>query len=321
MVNEIESSFYGPMYDEAEKSRPRYLARWQIVGLVFLAVGLIACTASMKGVVSIDNSNSGVTQLAQEIPEEMVLRHFQGSTAQFSVVPGGRFSSSTQSYHAGSKTSAFLLDHRLQYIVEGEIYISDGTGQTFLGKAGDLFYLAYGSNVTYYTPTRALTWVSIANEALPIVPSQLLTYSDAYQEWVYHSAHTTAVSHFPQIKDRGNKEADAYWNGLSPGESLAFFDEIGCFKFNGTKSAWNFCCGVFYLKAGPPFISRTYKHHEEIDFIIDGEFQLQDANGQNLLVKQGDLVHNPRRMDVRIETLGFSKWLATSMSDVDDFWR
>merc|ERR1712130_74340 len=124
-----------------------------------------------------------------------VLPHFQGSTAAFSIEPGGLFSAALQ---AGSNGTDFLLDHRLQYVVYGEVYISDGTGQTFEGKAGDLFYMPYGSNVTFYTPQSAVLYVGSVDKARPISPSTPL----AYEDWMYGSALKTSVSHFPNVKDR-----------------------------------------------------------------------------------------------------------------------
>merc|ERR1712217_333721 len=126
------------------------------------------------------------------------------------IEPGGLFSAALQ---AGSNSTGFFLDHRLQYVVNGEIYITDGTGQKFKGKAGDLFYIPYGSNVTYSTPQSALLYIVSVDKARPISPSTPL----AYEKWMYESASSTSVSHFPNVKDRGNKRLQNYRSKLSPG--------------------------------------------------------------------------------------------------------
>jgi ethanolamine utilization protein EutQ (cupin superfamily) len=201
----------------------------------------------------------------------------------------------------------------MQYIVDGEIHISDGTGKTFVGKAGDLFWLPSGSRVTYFTPRSASTYVVIADKALPSSPTE--------------SVRATPISHFPNLKDRKNKRFQEYREGLAPKASSAFFDEVGCFKWTGNKlpsgkfPTWNMCAGIFYLKAGPPFTSYAYAHHYEIDFMLDGELHYHGQRGQRYALKQGGLVHNPRQSNWAITAPDFGKFLTVSLSDVDDFWR
>merc|ERR1712224_598808 len=222
----------------------------------------------------------------------------------------------------GTNSTHLFLDHRLQYIVEGEAYITDGTGQSFKGIAGDLFYIPYGSNVTYHTPQSALLYVASVDKARSISPGMPRTYPKG----MYDIARSTAVSHFPNVKDRANKRYEEYSSKLSPGTSSAFFDEVGCFRFkgrelvSGSSPSWNFCCGTYYLAAGAAFTSGAYPHHYEIDFLLAGEMQFH-TDGQRYLVKTGDLVHNPRHVDASIETPNFGKFLTVSLSDVDDFWR
>jgi ethanolamine utilization protein EutQ (cupin superfamily) len=232
------------------------------------------------------------------------------------------------SLESGSNGTVILLDHRMQYIVDGEIHLTDGTGKTMVGKAGDLFWLPHGSQVTYYTPKSATTYVVIADKVLPITPTQLGTLQPVdYQKQVDESARNTPISHFPNLKDRKSKRFQEYSNGLSPETSSAFFDEVGCFKWTGKElpsgkfPSWNMCAGIFYLKAGPPFTSYKYEHHYQIDLMLDGELHYDGQSGQDIALKQGDLVHNPRQSDWDIKAPDFGKFLTVSLSDVDDFWR
>merc|ERR1712232_1131937 len=113
-----------------------------------------------------------------------------------------------------------------------------------------------------------------------------------------------------------------------------YFNAIGCWKWSANElpsnawikgsnispsPKWNFCCGVFHLQSGPPaFTSYTYKNHGELDFIIDGQFHVKDANGRELGLEKGDLVHNARHGDVHYETPTSGVFLSTSLSPVDD---
>jgi quercetin dioxygenase-like cupin family protein len=317
MTKTNESSVYVTISDGEEDDRHAGSIPWRRVGTVVLATCAIGFAAfrsrSSSGVV-----NSGTSEIGNMTFG--VVPHFHGSTPTFSIEPGGLFSVAIQ---AGSNSTHLFLDHRLQYIVDGEVFITDGTGQKFKGKEGDLFYIPYGSNVTYHTPKSAILYVASVDKAHPISPSTPL----AYQKWMYDLAHNTSVSHFSNVKDRASKKYQEYSSTLSPGTSSAFFDEVGCFKFKGRKSAqglrpsWNFCCGTFYLAAGPGFTSGVYPHHYEIDFLLAGELQFGKAHGQQHVVKTGDLVHNPRHVDATIEAPNFGKFLTVSLSDVDDFWR
>jgi uncharacterized cupin superfamily protein len=216
----------------------------------------------------------------------------------------------------------------VQYIVHGEVNVTDGTGQKFAGKAGDLFYLAYGSNVTHDTSAGALTYVSIADVAHPLLPEHVATLQpEEYRKWVVESARATQATHIPQILGKHDKVF---------GDSHIYFNALGCWKWNSErlpsnawtktyKSArsptWNFCSGIFHLTAGPPaFTSGKYNNHEELDFIINGEFRAKATDGQEFAVKQGDLVHNPRHMNVQYETPTSGAFLSTSLSPVDDFF-
>jgi hypothetical protein len=188
--------------------------------------------------------------------------------------------------------------------------------------------LPSGSNASYHTAKSALTYVVVADKTLPIIPTQLATSESAeYQKWMYESARTTPISHFPNLKDRKSTGFQQYKDGLPPGTSSAFFDEVGCFKWTGKQlpsgrfPSWNLCSGLFYLSAGPSFTSGTYPHHYETDFVLDGEFHYHGVSSQKVVAKPGDLVHNPRQSDVRIETPDFGKFLTVSLSVVDDFWR
>jgi ethanolamine utilization protein EutQ (cupin superfamily) len=306
------------------------------VGLTLFAFGsallaLLALTSVPAGSFVVSGAAlSGAVELLQTAPPE-IFAAFQGSTAEYGgygFASGGRFSAALQVHHAGSRSTSFLLDHRLQYIVEGEIHVADGTGQHFVGKAGDLFYLAYGSNVTLYTPSSALTYLSIADATPPLYPEQVATLQpDAYRKWVSRSASSAQVEHFPQIKDKHDRVF---------GDSHLFFEGLGCWKWNTSQlpsnawtsrskglmsPSWNFCCGIFHLRAGPPaFTSYTYKNHEELDFIIGGEFHAKDATGHAFTVKKGDLVHNPRHMNLEYTTPTTGTFFSTSLSPIDDFF-
>jgi uncharacterized cupin superfamily protein len=323
MANRDESPVYVTISDGEEDDSHAGSPHRQKVSLALLATLAIGFVASTYTSVSTTVTAAGVVLAGNSAVQNMsfdVLPHFQGSTALFSIEPGGLFSAEVQ---AGSNSTVFFLDHRLQYILDGEIHITDGTGQKFQGKAGDLFYIAYGSNVTYYTPQSALLYVVSVDKADPISSS----IPSSYQKWMYDNARNTYVSHFPNVKDRANKKFQEYSSNLSPGTTSAFFDEVGCFKFkghelpSGSSPSWNFCCGTYYLGAGPAFTSGTYNHHYEIDFLLAGELRFREANGQQHVVKTGDLVHNPRHMDATIETPTSGKFLTVSLSDVDDFWR
>eukprot|EP00929_Paragymnodinium_shiwhaense_P050339 TRINITY_DN25347_c0_g1_i1.p1 TRINITY_DN25347_c0_g1~~TRINITY_DN25347_c0_g1_i1.p1 ORF type:complete len:277 (-),score=25.94 TRINITY_DN25347_c0_g1_i1:240-974(-) len=211
---------------------------------------------------------------------------------------------------------------------KGEVHVTDGTGQDVVGKAGDLFYLPYGSKVSVYAPGSARTYVSIADAAPPIELKDMATLQpEAYRHWAHESASTTKVEHIPQIKDKHDRVF---------GDSHIFFDGIGCWKYNasllpskvlttGSKRTrspiWNFCCGIFHLTAGPPaFTSYAYKNHEELDFIIGGEFNAKDASGQTFTAKKGDLMHNPRHVNVEYLTPTTGTFFSTSLSPIDDFF-
>jgi len=337
LAHDAGSSNYAPMDDEdqlagtdgVDGSRKVTLS---LIIVIFAACGCFLGVAAPMAFAS--ESANAATDLAQKTDLE-VLHNFQGSTGQYRVFPGGHLSATLRKINPGSKNTLFLLDHRLEYIVHGEVFVTDGTGQSFVSKPGDLLYLPYGSNVSFATSQKALVYTAIANERAPIVPNEVPTLQpEAYRKWVDDSAGGTPISHFPQLKDRSNKAFDAYVKKIPAGESSAYFDMMpGCFKWNATElpwinknrnlrlPTWNFCCGVFRLKEGPSFTSGKYNHHDEIDFILDGEFHYEDAEGGKFVVKEGDLVHNPRRMDVHIDTPESGGFLSISMSNVDDFWR
>mmetsp|Transcript_45914 Transcript_45914/g.82677 ORF Transcript_45914/g.82677 Transcript_45914/m.82677 type:complete len:320 (-) Transcript_45914:303-1262(-) len=257
-----------------------------------------------------------------------VFAEFEGSSPQYAgygLTSEGHFSATLQPHDVGSKTTAFLLDHRFEYVVSGEIQITDGTGRSYVGKAGDLFFLAYGSNVTHYARDAAVTYSVVADEAPPLLPEDVeMLEPEAYRKWVKESGRATQISHFSQIKDRRDK--------VFGDISHLFFDALGCFRWNTShlqpwgkvkspsSPTWNFCCGVFHLESGPPsFTSGKYKDHEEIDFIIDGKFQYA-TDTQKFHVKEGDLVHNPRHLDVSIETSTSGAFLSVSLSPLNDFF-
>lgn len=295
---------------------------------MFCATGILA-----SFVCWVNPANSVAKNIAMSaLPEQMefgVSPQFLGSTAEYFIEPGGHLQASIEPGYNGTVA---LLDHRLQFIVDGELHVTDGTGQTFVGKAGDLFYLPRGSNVTYYTARSAATYVVVADKALPIAPTQLRSLQPMeHQKQVQKSARTTPISYFPNVKNRKAKRFQEYKDGLSPGTSSAFFDEVGCFKWTGKQlpsgkfPSWNMCAGIFYLKAGPSFTSYQYDHHYEIDFMLEGELHYRGLTGQdvgqNVVVKRGDLVHNPRLGDISVDAPNFGKFLTISLSDVDDFWR
>jgi len=320
-VPENETPTYVKIQDEGIRDTGHHgLAHWQRVGLVLLAASIFAALMFVNPANSIAKDTFSGTHAGEmlSLPEQMTFGaspHFLGSTAEYFIEPGGSLSASLESGFNGTVT---LLDHRLQYIVDGEISITDGTGQGFVGKAGDLFYLPPGSQVTYDTPKSATTYVVIADKALQPVE---------HQKQVHESARKTKISYFPDVKDRKSKRFQEYSDKLTPGTSSAFFDEVGCFKWTGKQlpsgkfPSWNMCCGIFYLKAGPSFTSGKYVHHYEIDLMLDGELHYHGLNGHDLAVKEGDLVRNPRQSDVHIEAPDFGKFITISLSDVDDFWR
>jgi uncharacterized cupin superfamily protein len=324
MAKGYESAVYMTMSDREEDASHDGSLPWQKVRrsvLAACAIGIVTYAASGFSIVTVNAAEVAfVGSAAVENMTFDVLPHFKGSTPTFSIEPGGLFSAALQ---AGSNSTDLFLDHRLQYIVDGEIYVSDGTGQKFKGKAGDLFYIPYGSNVTYHTPQSALLYVGSVDKARHISPST----PQGYQKWMYDSARKTSVSHFPDVKDRAIERYQEYSSKLSPSTSSAFFDEVGCFKFkghelpSGSSPSWNFCCGTFYLTSGPGFTSGAYPHHYEIDFLLAGELQVREADGQQHPVKTGDLVHNPRNEATTIETPTSGKFLTFSLSNVDDFWR
>jgi ethanolamine utilization protein EutQ (cupin superfamily) len=323
MVPENRDSTYDLISDRSdEDTRPRGSSNMRSFGLVFCAAGMFAALVYLSNSASITvEEGSGHVVDAAAAVQQMnfgAWPHFRGSTAEYFIEPAGRLSASLE---PGSNSTMFVLDHRLQYVVEGEMHVADGTGQSFLGKAGDIFYLPYGSKVTYSTPKSALTYVVVANKEPPILPTQV-------SAWMDESARATKISHFSNIRDRKSERFQEYSKEqLASGASSAFFDEIGCFKWTGEKlpsgkfPSWNLCGGIFYLKAGPPFTSYTYNHHYEVDFVLDGEFHYKAATSEAVVVKEGDLVHNPRKSDIHIGTPDFGKFLTISLSDVDDFWR
>jgi ethanolamine utilization protein EutQ (cupin superfamily) len=329
MVPENKDSTYDLISDrggEDRRARP-HTSHLRAVGLIVCAVGIFASAVYLTHSPTVEEGSNPVIDAAASV-QQMTFGaspHFRGSTAEFFIDPAGRLLASLE---PGSNSTMFVLDHRLQYVVEGEIHITDGTGQSFVGKAGDIFYLPYGSKVTYFTPKSALTYVVVANKEPPILPTQLSALSAKYKAWMDESARATTISHFSNIRDRKSERFQEYSKEqLSSGASSAFFDEIGCFKWTGEKlpsgkfPSWNLCGGIFYLKAGPPFTSYTYNHHYEVDFVLDGEFHYKAPTSQALVVTQGDLVHNPRKNDIHIGTPDFGKFLTISLSDVDDFWR
>lgn len=334
MASGATSPKYLLLHDGDELDIPRGPARWVKPGFGIVLLATSFPLAMCVLVKCVGRSTSGATrtetEVFEKIPPVEVFPHFDGSTSKFGgygFKSGGHFSATLHHYRAGSESTAFLLDHRLQYIVDGEVRVTDGTGQTFLGKPGDLFYLAYGSNITHHTPKGAKTYVSIADEADPILPEQVAALQPkAYQTWVSESARTTKIAHFAQIYDKHNNVF---------GDQHLFFNGLGCWKWNtdqlpsnkwtksnmSTSPTWNFCCGIFHLNSGPPaFTSGKYNNHEELDFIIDGEFNARARDGQKFAVKKGDLVHNPRHMDVLYETPASGAFFSTSLSPVNDFF-
>jgi len=322
MVNPDENPVYVTISDGEGDMGHDGSYRWRKVGLAGLLICVITLVATLLGSsTTVNSENVGLVEDAS--PKNMtfqVLPQFQGSTGQFSIEPGGLFSAELQT---GSNSTGFLQDHRLQYIVEGEIYFTDGTGQSVHGKAGDVVYMPYGSNVTMYTPRYAKIYMVSVDKTPLISPSM----PSAYLEWMYDSALATPISHYPNLKDRKDQRFQEYASKLSAGTTSAYFDELGCFKFQGQelptglRPSWVFCCGVFHLAAGPAFTSGVYKHHYEIDYLLSGSLRFREGNGQEHLLTTGDLVHNPRHLDVAIDTPTSGKFLTVSLSDVDDFWR
>merc|ERR1719327_833022 len=107
-----------------------------------VVVALLATGFVMAGLM-VHEINSSVlggmhknTELIERAPVD-VFSGFHGSTAQFGgygFPSGGHFSATLHEHSAGSSTTTFLLDHRLQYIVAGEVHVTDGVGNTHLGK-------------------------------------------------------------------------------------------------------------------------------------------------------------------------------------------
>jgi ethanolamine utilization protein EutQ (cupin superfamily) len=324
MILQTESQDYTLIHDA---DAPRRLVWWHKLGLALLAIGFVP--AAFMCHISTSVAPSKATELLQNVPRAEVMTSFQGNSNEYGgygFESGGRFSASLQTHQAGSKNTSFLLDHRFQYVVDGEIHITDGTGQTMVGQAGDLFYLPYGSKVTHHTPHDAVTYVSIADAAPPIYPEQVATLEpEAYRDWVQESGRTSQITYIRQIKDKHDRVF---------GDDHIFFNGLGCWKWNVAQLPanhwtrrnkqspnWNFCCGVFHLTAGPPaFTSYAYNNHEELDFIIGGEFEAKDANGRMFTVKEGDLVHNPRHMNLEYTTPTSGTFFSTSLSPVDDFF-
>lgn len=336
MAAQTPNPKYAQMHDDDEHNHASPATRWIKVGLALLVVGCVA-TALVGHIANKSQSFATAAHSPTKLRERSfdtyeVVKEFTGSTVEYGGYghpSGGHFSATLQHLPAGSTSSTFLLDHRFQFIVEGAIHITDGTGQKFHGRAGDYFFLPYGSNVTLYTPEKAITYVSIADQMPPILPEQVPTLQpDAYRTWVKESASTTQIKHFTQIKQMQEK--------VFGDVDHLYFSAIGCWKWNAKQLRanawvkhnhslrspnWNFCSGVFHLLAGPPsFTSYTYKNHEELDFIIDGEFHVTDGDGEKLVLKRGDLVHNPRHKDVLYQTPRSGAFLSTSLSPVDDFF-
>jgi len=327
MAGQDGSTVYLKISDDYDAEICRGAApRWPKLHLAAgLAVSIIGCGAAFAGFKASTGKASAVDLLVDGTEFTFgVLHNFTGSTPEFMVEPGGLLSADIKAVPSLHHTY-FLLDHRIQYVVDGEIHITDGTGQKMIGKAGDLFYMAKGSNVTCHAPGSAHVYTAYVDKTSPISAST----PSAYEEWMYDSARTTAISHFPDLKNRGNARYQEYKSTLPTGTTTASFDEAGCFKFSAGQSSgspihWNFCSGIFDLSSGPAFTSGEYAHHYEIDFLLDGKMDLNyEAAGeaQSATLLTGDLMHNPREMNLHIDTPTTVKFLTVSLSNVDDFYR
>eukprot|EP00746_Dinoflagellata_sp_MGD_P060571 gnl/MRDRNA2_/MRDRNA2_256842_c0_seq1.p1 gnl/MRDRNA2_/MRDRNA2_256842_c0~~gnl/MRDRNA2_/MRDRNA2_256842_c0_seq1.p1 ORF type:complete len:131 (-),score=10.02 gnl/MRDRNA2_/MRDRNA2_256842_c0_seq1:121-513(-) len=130
MSSDPESSDYTPLYGEDKQCGSHTLdysrkLRLSLIVVVCVAVasvmGLVAPVALMR------NSSNGAINFVQKTDLE-ILHDFQGNTREYKVFPGGHLSATLRHVESGSESTQFMLDHRLEYIVYGEIHVTDGTG-------------------------------------------------------------------------------------------------------------------------------------------------------------------------------------------------
>ncbi|KKY22581.1 putative ethanolamine utilization protein [Phaeomoniella chlamydospora] len=90
-------------------------------------------------------------------PPQIAPSHFLGdlytSTDEDKPITSGLYK-----FEAGKELVYEYTYHEMKIILEGEVYISDQTGQKVHAKAGDSFYFPKGSIITFDTPTKGLAF-------------------------------------------------------------------------------------------------------------------------------------------------------------------
>jgi hypothetical protein len=156
MAPENANIAYMPIHDkDSEEASYRVAARRQKIAFVVIAIGVFACLACVAKPTNLTSVHE--TKAANSVPKDIFLSnrakqasgllqtmafgvspHFHGTTEYF-IEPDGRLSASIE---PGSNSTAFFLDHRFQYIVDGEISVTDGVGHTFFRKSWGPILLA-----------------------------------------------------------------------------------------------------------------------------------------------------------------------------------
>ncbi|KAH8886530.1 hypothetical protein GQ53DRAFT_694490 [Thozetella sp. PMI_491] len=92
-------------------------------------------------------------------PPQIAPSHYLGDVASSeSSDPEKPITAGLYKFEAGKELVYTYPYFEMKIILEGEVFISDGTGQKVHGKAGDIFYFPKGSTITFDTPTQGLAF-------------------------------------------------------------------------------------------------------------------------------------------------------------------
>lgn len=181
---------------------------------------------------------------------------------------------------AGNDLQYTYTYEEMKYIVDGVFKLTDGTGQTVVAKRGDLVYFPNGCRVTFSTPHYGLgcfTGQRKEGEEVGLTGSEL----------------NPPLVHYPQITSR---ELPKMMDDDEQKNSQSYFQDIAESPVEGKEMV----SGLYQLRAGNA-MKYTYTY-EEMKFIAEGVFHLEDGTGQKVVAKAGDLMYFPKGCQVTFAT-------------------
>jgi ethanolamine utilization protein EutQ (cupin superfamily) len=184
---------------------------------------------------------------------------------------------------AGKDLQYTYTYEEMKYIVEGVFHITDGTGQKVVAKRGDLVYFPDGCQVTFSTP----------HYGLGCFTGQRKEGEEAPTKRQRTEAANPPLVHYPQIT---SKDLPKMTDDDEQKNPQSYFEDIAQSSVEGKEMV----SGLYQLRAGNA-MKYTYTY-EEMKFIVEGVFHLEDGTGQKVVAKAGDLMYFPKGCQVTFAT-------------------